>query len=279
MPTIAEKRKGFRALHERGCFVIPNPWDIGSARYLQGLGFKALATTSSGFAFSQASPDGGMSLDAVLVHSREMAEASDLPVNVDFEYGFARDLAGVTENFRRCVDTGVAGISIEDATGNKTDPLFPLDDAVARVRAARKAIDDSQQDVMLVGRAEGFLAGRPDLDDVVKRLKAYSAAGADILYAPLIKTREQIEAVVKAVAPKPVNFLNSANFGFSVGDLAAMGIRRISVGGTLARVAWTAFVKSAKEIAENGTFKSFEGTLPNADLNAFFATDRKQRTV
>jgi 2-methylisocitrate lyase-like PEP mutase family enzyme len=274
MPSLSDKRKTFRALHEKGCFVIPNPWDIGSARYLQGLGFKALATTSSGFAFSHARPDGGMSLDAVLAHSREMAEASDLPVNVDFEYGFAKDLAGVIANFRRCIDTGIAGISIEDATGNKSDPLFSLEDAVARVGAARKAIDDSRQDVLLVGRAEGFLVGKPDLEEIVKRLKAYSAAGADILYAPLIKTREQIEAVVTAVAPKPVNFLNSGNFGFTVEDLAAMGIRRISVGGTLARVAWTAFVKSAKEIAGAGTFASFEGTIPNAELNAFFSALR-----
>lgn len=270
MPTIAEKRRTFRDLHARGCFVIPNPWDIGTARYLQGLGFKALATTSSGFAFSHARPDGGMSVDAVLAHCRQLAEASDLPINVDFEYGYARDHAGVAANFRRCIDTGVAGISIEDATGDKADPLFAFDDAVARVKTARKAIDDSKQDVMLVGRAEGFLIGKPDLDEVIKRLKAYSAAGADILYAPLIKTREQIEAVVKAVAPKPVNFLNSANFGFSVNDLAAMGVRRISVGGTMARVAWTAFSKSAKEIFEKGTFASFDGTMSNAELNAFF---------
>lgn len=275
-PSFADKRKTFRALHERGCFVIPNPWDVGSARYLQSLGFKALATTSSGFAFSQAYPDGGVPLDRVLAHFQELAHASDLPVNADFENGYADDDAGVIRNVRRCIDTGVSGVSIEDATGDKTDPLFPFDGAVARITAARKAIDDSKQDVMLVGRAEGFLVGRPNLDDVIRRLKAYSAAGADILYAPLIKTREQIEAVVKAVAPKPLNFLNSANFGFSVDDLAAMGVRRISVGGTLARVAWTGFVKSAKEIAEKGTFASFDGTMPNADLNAFFAADRKQ---
>jgi len=278
-PSLADKRKTFRALHERGCFVIPNPWDAGSARYLRGLGFKALATTSSGFAFSQAYPDGGVPLDRVLAHFQELTDASDLPINADFESGYADDAAGVIRNVRRCIDTGVAGVSIEDATGNKDDPLFPLDEAVARIAAARKAIDDSKQDVMLVGRAEGFLVGRPDLDDVIGRLKAYSAAGADILYAPLIKTREQIEAVVKAVAPKPFNFLNSANFGFSVDDLAAMGVRRISVGGTLARVAWTAFVHAAREIATEGRFTKFDGNMPNSDFNAFFSADRKNRTL
>lgn len=276
-PSLADKRKTFRALHERGCFVIPNPWDVGSARYLQSLGFKALATTSSGFAFSQACPDGGVPLGRVLAHFTELAQASDLPINADFESGYADDATGVIHNVRRCIDTGVAGVSIEDATGNKTDPLFSLDEAVARIAAARKAIDDSRQDVMLVGRAEGFLVGRPELDDVIRRLKAYAAAGADILYAPLIKTREQIEAVVRAVAPKPVNFLNSANFGFSVDDLAAMGVRRISVGGTLARVAWTAFVNAAREIATEGRFTTFDGSMPNAEFNAFFAADRANR--
>jgi 2-methylisocitrate lyase-like PEP mutase family enzyme len=279
MPTISEKRKTFRALHAQGCFVIPNPWDVGSARYLQSLGFKALATTSAGFAFSHAKPDGGVTLDDVLAHCRTMVEACDLPINVDFEHGYAQDFDGLTRNVRACVDTGIAGLSIEDATGDKTEPLFAFDDAVARMRTARKAIDDSRQDVLLVGRAEGFLVGRPDLDDVVRRLKAYADAGADVLYAPLIKTREQIETVVTAVAPKPVNFLNSANFGFSVDDLTAMGVRRISVGGSLARVAWTAFTRSAKEIAAHGTFKSFDGTMSNAELNAFFADDQNKRNA
>lgn len=277
MPSIADKRKSFRALHERGCFVIPNPWDVGSARYLQGLGYKALATTSSGFAFSQGWPDYGVPLERVLDYARQIAEASDLPVNVDFENGFSDTPAGITENFRRCIDTGVAGISIEDQTGNPDEPVFPLDVAIERVRAARKAIDDSKQDVMLIGRAEGFLVGRPDLDDVTRRLQAFSAAGADVLYAPFIKTREQITHLVKAVAPKPLNFLNSGNFGFTVENLAAMGVRRISLGGTPARVAFSAFANSAKEILEKGAFTSFDGVMSNSELNKFFAADRKQR--
>jgi 2-methylisocitrate lyase-like PEP mutase family enzyme len=275
--SIADKRRAFRKLHESGCFVIPNPWDIGSARYLQHLGYKALATTSSGFAFSQGWPDYGVPLERVLTYCREMAEASDLPVNVDFESGFSESLTGITANVRRCIDTGVAGISIEDQTGDKDEPVFPFDIAVERVRAARKAIDDSKQDVMLIGRAEGFLVGRPDLDDVARRLKAFSAAGADCLYAPFIKTREQIQTLVEVVAPKPLNFLNSGNFGYTVGDLAAMGVRRISIGGTLARVAFTAFAKSAREIAEKGVFTSFEGVMPNAELNAFFGGDQRTR--
>jgi 2-methylisocitrate lyase-like PEP mutase family enzyme len=276
-PTTADKRRIFRDLHKSGCFIIPNPWDVGSARYLQSLGFKALATTSSGFAFSQGYADGGTPLDMVIAHCRTLSEESDLPVNVDFESGYAADLNGIACNVRRCIDTGIAGLSIEDATGNPAAPLYPLDDAVARMKVARKAIDDSGQDVLLVGRAEGFLVGKPDLDETIRRLKAYSAAGADCLYAPLIKTREQIEKMVQAVSPKPLNFLNSASFGFSVDDLAGMGVRRISVGGSLARTAWTAFTHAAREIAERGTFESFAGTISNAELNKFFGEDRKRR--
>ncbi|MGA7429102.1 MAG: isocitrate lyase/phosphoenolpyruvate mutase family protein, partial [Xanthobacteraceae bacterium] len=217
-PSTADKRKSFRKLHESGCFVIPNPWNVGSARYLQGLGFKALATTSSGHAHSEGFADGAQSRDQVLAHFRELSEAADVPLNADFENGFADDPNGVAENVTRCVATGVAGLSIEDSPNDGRTPLYDLDTAVTRVKAARAAIDRAGGDVMLTGRAEGFIRGVPDLDDALRRLKAYAAAGADCLYAPGIKTREQIEAVVKAVAPKPVNFLNSGAFGFTVQD-------------------------------------------------------------
>ena len=267
---IADKRREFRALHERGCFVIPNPWNAGSAKYLAGMGFKALATTSAGFAHSQGFSDGAMTLTAMLDHARELAEATSLPVNVDFENGFAHEPDKVAENVRLCVDTGIAGLSIEDYRNDGTENLYDFDLAVARVKAARAAIDKSGSDVLLTGRAECFLHGKPDLDEAIKRLKAFSDAGADCLYVPGIKTREQIEAVVKAVSPKPVNFLNAMPLGFTVKDLDAMGVRRISIGGTLSRVAMTAFIKAAREIAEKGSFEGFAGTLPNAELNKFF---------
>ena len=273
----ADKRQAFRRLHESGCFVIPNPWNVGTARYLQGLGFEALATTSSGFAHSIGYSDGDVTRDMVLAHFREIARAADVPVNADFENGFADDPDGVAANVKLCAETGVAGLSIEDYTGNDADPLYPFDLAVARMRAARKAIDESGSGVLLTGRSEGFIHGRPDLAETVRRLKAYGEAGADCLYAPGIKTREQIETVVQAVAPKPVNFLNSGAFGFTVNDLAAMGVRRISVGGTLARVAMHAFVKSARAIAEQGTFDSFGGVISNPELNKFFHDDRARR--
>ena len=273
----ADKRQAFRRLHESGCFVIPNPWNVGTARYLQGLGFEALATTSSGFAHSIGYSDGDVTRDMVLAHFREIAQAADVPVNADFENGFADDPDGVAANVKLCAETGVAGLSIEDYTGNDADPLYPFALAVARMRAARKAIDESGSGVLLTGRSEGFIHGRPDLAETVRRLKAYGEAGADCLYAPGIKTREQIETVVQAVAPKPVNFLNSGAFGFTVNDLAAMGVRRISVGGTLARVAMHAFVKSARAIAEQGTFDSFGGVISNPELNKFFHDDRARR--
>jgi 2-methylisocitrate lyase-like PEP mutase family enzyme len=273
-PSTADKRKIFRKLHEAGCFVIPNPWNIGSARYLQSLGFKALATTSSGFAHSQGSADGALGRDAVLAHFRELAASTDVPLNADFEDGLAEDLDGLAENVKRCVATGVAGLSIEDSPNDASMPLYPLDVAVTRVKAARAAIDRTGGEVVFTARAEGFIRGVPDLDDVVRRLRAYKDAGADCLYAPGIKTREQIEAVVKAAAPKPVNFLNSGAFGFTVADLAAMGVRRISVGGSLARVAVHAFIRVATEIARDGTFDGFAGLITNADLNQFFAADR-----
>ncbi|MDB5602370.1 MAG: carboxyvinyl-carboxyphosphonate phosphorylmutase [Xanthobacteraceae bacterium] len=277
-PSAADKRRVFRQMHDSGCFVLPNPWDIGSARYLQGLGFKALATTSAGFAFSQGLADGAYSRDVALAHCREMAEATDVPINVDYEGGYADDPAGVAESVTLCCETGIAGLSIEDSTQDPATPLYDFDLALARVKAARTAIDRSGQDVVFTARSEGFIRGRPDLDETIRRLKAYAAAGADCLYAPGIKTREQIEAVVKAVAPKPVNFLMATATNFSVDDLAQMGVRRISTGGSMARVAWTAFTRSAREIAEHGTFKSFDGTMTNPELNAFFRDDVKSRS-
>jgi 2-methylisocitrate lyase-like PEP mutase family enzyme len=274
-PSTADKRKTFRTLHQAGCFVIPNPWNVGSARYLQGLGFKALATTSSGHAHSQGYADGAPNRDQVLAHFRELAEATDVPLNADFEDGLADDLDSLAESVTRCVATGVAGLSIEDSPNDGKAPLYDLDTAVARIKAARAAIDRAGGNVVLTGRAEGFIRGVPDLDDVIRRLKAYAAAGADCLYAPGIKTRAEIEAVVNAVAPKPVNFLNSGAFGFTVDDIAAMGVRRISVGGSLARVAMHAFIRTATEIAKDGKFDGFGGLISNPELNKFFSADRK----
>jgi 2-methylisocitrate lyase-like PEP mutase family enzyme len=275
-PSTADKRKSFRKLHEAGCFVIPNPWNVGSARYLQGLSFPALATTSSGYAHSQGFADGALSLEQVLDHFREIADATDVPLNADFEDGLADDLDRLAGNVTRCIATGVAGLSIEDSPNDGRTPLYDLDTAVTRVKTARAAIDRAGGEVLLTGRAEGFIRGAPDLDDVLRRLKAYAAAGADCLYAPGIKTREQIEAVVKAVAPKPINFLNSGAFGFTVKDLAAMGVRRISVGGSLARAAMHAFIRTATEIAKDGKFDGFAGLIGNPELNTFFREDRKK---
>jgi 2-methylisocitrate lyase-like PEP mutase family enzyme len=275
-PSVADKRNAFRKLHETGCFVIPNPWNVGTARYLQGLGFPALATTSSGHAHAHGFPDGGQSRDDVLAHFTELAAATDVPLNADFENGFADDPEAVADNVARCIGTGIAGLSIEDAPKDAHTPLYDFDLAVARVKAARAAIDRAGGGVVFTARAENFIRGVNDLDDAIRRLKAYKAAGADCLYAPGIKTREQIEAVVKAVAPAPVNFLNGA-FGFTVSDIAAMGVRRISVGGSLARVAMAAFIRTATEIAKEGKFDSFAGIPTNAELNKFFSEDRKNR--
>jgi len=274
-PSTAEKRAAFRRLHESGCFVIPNPWNAGTARYLEGLGFKALATTSSGYAHSQGVADGAQTLDEVLTHFRDIAAATALPVNADFEGGYSEDLGKMAENIVRCVETGVAGLSIEDSTGEARNPLYDFDTALARVKAARKAIDQTGSGVVFTARTEGFIRGRPDLEETIRRLKAFADAGADCLYSPGIKTRGQIEKTGKAVAPKPINFLNSGAFGFTVKDLADLGVRRISVGGTLARVAMDAFIKSARGIAEQGTFDSFDGVISNAELNNFFGVRRK----
>jgi 2-methylisocitrate lyase-like PEP mutase family enzyme len=274
---ISEKRRAFRALHQSGCFVIPNPWNVGSARYLQGLGFKALATTSAGFAHAQGYSDGDVTRDMMLAHFHEIAHAADVPVNADFEGGYADDPDEVAENVKSCVATGVAGISIEDYTEDDANPLYDFDLAVKRVRAARDAIDKAGGEVVFTARTEGFIRNRPDLDETIRRLKAFADAGADCLYSPGIKTREHITATVKAVAPKPINFLNSGAFGFTVNDLAALGIRRISVGGTLSRVAMHAFIQAARQIAQDGKFDSFAGVVPNAELNKFFHDDLPRR--
>jgi 2-methylisocitrate lyase-like PEP mutase family enzyme len=272
-PSIADKRRAFLRLHEHGCFVIPNPWDVGSARYLQSLGFKALATTSSGFAWSHGHRDGGMSRDRVLDHLTEMVEATDLPINADFEHGFAPDAAGVAESVRLAVETGVAGLSIEDSTGQASMPLFDLDTAIERIRAARRAIDKAGADTMLIGRAEGFLVGQPDIEQVIARLKAYANAGADCLYAPGISSVEHIGAVVAAVAPKPVNLLVGFNADLTMAKIAALGVRRVSVGGALARAAWGGFMRAAKLIIEEGKFDGFEGAASGSALNTVFRGD------
>jgi 2-methylisocitrate lyase-like PEP mutase family enzyme len=279
MITIADKRLIFQKLHESGCFAIPNPWDIGSARYLQHLGYKALATSSAGFAFSRGLPDNAVALDVMLAHIREIVEATDIGVNADFENGFAHRPEEVAKHVRLCVETGVAGLSIEDSTGDAQKPLYSIDDGVDRIRAARAAIDAAGADVVLVGRAECYLVGLEDIDEVTRRLTAYSAAGADCLYAPGIPTREDIQKVVSAVAPKPVNLLISSPGGLTMSDAAALGVRRVSVGGALARCAWGGFERAARELAENGTFEGFAGAMPHSDLNQFFRKDMKDRDI
>ncbi len=250
--------------------MLPNPWDVGSARYLRSLGFKALATTSSGFAWSHGHPDGSLSRDVTLAHLRDIISATDLPVNADFENGFAAVAEGVAESVRLAIGTGVAGLSIEDSTGDAANPLFSIDVAAARLRAARRAIDEAGGDTLLVGRAENFIVGRPDLDDTVTRLRAYSDAGADCLYAPGIHTREQIATVVAAVAPKPVNLLVGSSGGLTMKEIAELGVRRISVGGALARTAWGGFMRAALSIANEGRFDGFAGAASGDELNRFF---------
>ncbi len=270
-PSVADKRRLFHDLHKSGCFVIPNPWDAGSAVYLQSLGFKALASTSSGFAWSIARPDNQISLEAALAHLRLLVTATDLPVNADFENGFGADAATVGISVGLAVQTGVAGLSIEDSTGNAADPLFSLDEAVLRLKAARRAIDHKGSDTLLVGRAEGFLWGRPDLQETITRLRAYANAGADCLYAPGISKPEQIRALVDAVAPTPVNLLVGGASALSVDDIAALGVRRISVGGAMARAAWGGFMKSASLLAQTGRFDGFADAASGKSLNHLFA--------
>jgi 2-methylisocitrate lyase-like PEP mutase family enzyme len=277
VPSVSERRRAYRALHASGCFVQPNPWDVGSARYLQHLGFPALATTSAGFAFSRGLPDNAVTRESVLAHLAEIVAATDVPVNADFEGGFAHEPRGVGESVRLCVETGVAGLSIEDSTGERERPLHELDLAVARIAAARAAIDRAGGEAILTARAECFVAGRPDLDDAVRRLRAYAAAGADCLYAPGLRTREQIETVVRAVAPKPVNVLWSAPGEITVPLLAGLGVRRVSVGGALARAAWGGFLRAARPLAERGSFDGFVELAQSPELNAFFGEDARGR--
>lgn len=284
-PGIADafeaRRAAFRRLHEAGCFVLPNPWDVGTARYLRHLGFKALATTSSGFAFSRGLPDGESAVpcDMALDHIAEIVAAVDLPVNADFQSGYAREPEGVAANVGLAVDTGLAGLSIEDSTGEASRPLHDLSLAVERIRAARTAIDASGARVLLTARAECYLLGHPDpLAESIRRLQAYAEAGADVLYAPGPRAAEDIRAIVAAVAPKPVNVLMSANSGLRTSDLAEMGVRRISVGSSLARAAWGGFIRAAKAVAEEGSFAGFDGSVPFAELDGFFRTDLDRRT-
>jgi 2-methylisocitrate lyase-like PEP mutase family enzyme len=271
MPNVSANRRAFRRLHESGCFVMPNPWDVGSARYLQSLGFKALATTSAGFAFARGLSDGAVPRDTMLAHLAELSTSIDLPLNADFEGGYADEPEDVAKSVTLCVATGVAGLSIEDYTGNRANPLYEFEKAVARVRAAREAIDKSDPAVVLTGRSEGLIRGRPDLDEAIRRLRAYSLAGADCLYAPGLITREQIEAVVTALAPKPVNVLMGGPSELSVKDLTDLGVRRISVGGALARAAWGGFIRAAKQIADRGTFNGFADAARGDELNKLFA--------
>lgn len=276
MTSTADKRRAFRKLHESGCFVLPNPWDIGTARFLEDAGFAALATTSAGYAFSKGKADGTVGRDEMLAHIAELVAATSLPMNADFEAGYAAEPAGVAESVALCIGTGVAGLSIEDATGGAAAPLYPLDDAVARVRAARRAIDAAGADVILTARAEGYLVGRPDIAEVIARLTAYVGAGADCVYAPGLRTRADISAVVEAVAPVPVNLLMPGALGFTVADVAALGVRRISTGSTLSRVAWGAF-RAAVEAMQAGSFAPFGAALPFAEINGFFRDDAERR--
>jgi len=268
-----DRTKTFRQMHDRGCWVIPNPWDVGSARLLEQMGFRALASTSSGFAWTIGRRDNHITLDQCLDWLRTLCASVDVPVNADFEGGFAIAPAEVGANVGRAVQTGVSGLSIEDSTGNASEPLFDRTLAIERVKAARRAIDDSGTGVLLTGRSEGFIAGRPDLDETIRRLTAYADAGADCLYAPGIKSPSDISAIVKAVAPKPVNVLVSGSFT-TVSELAELGVRRISVGGALARVAWGAVFKAAREIHELGTFSGFSSAATSGEIEGAVSRPR-----
>jgi 2-methylisocitrate lyase-like PEP mutase family enzyme len=270
----------FRKLHESGCFVMPNPWDFGSARWLRGQGFAALASTSAGFAFTQGRADQDVPRDMMLAHIADLVKAvPDLPVNADFENGYADTPDGVAANVKLCISTGVAGLSIEDATGREDDPLYPFELAVERIRAARRAVDETGTGVLLTARAECFLTGHPDpLDESARRIAAYAEAGADVLYAPGPKTPGEIATIVSAAGGKPVNQLIYGDFGLSVSEIAALGARRISIGGALARAAWAAFIEATRLIKEEGSFRGFAGNGPSAPLNPFFHDDLKARS-
>lgn len=269
MSDLTERCRVFRQLHESGCFVIPNPWDRGSARLLVQFGFRALATTSAGYAWSTGHPDNHVTLDMMLHHFREMSLAVDVPINADFEGGFAIAPEDVAGHVSQATTTGIAGLSIEDSTGDPAQPLFEFGLAVERIRAARQAIDASGTGVLLTARSEGFIAGRPDIGETVRRLAAFAEAGADCLYAPGIKTMTDIRAVVTAVAPKPVNVLVTTSFT-TLAELADAGVRRVSVGGALARTAWTGFLQAAREMANHGSFSALAQAVPGAELNQFF---------
>lgn len=269
MTHFTERCVRFRKLHESGCFVIPNPWDLGSARVLEQLGFPALATTSAGFAWSVGRPDNGVERDAVLAHLRVIAHGVDVPVNADFEGGFAVGPEAVAENVALALATGIAGLSIEDASGDSEEPLFDLRLAVERIEAARHAIDAAGTGVLLTARSEGFLVGRPDFGATLGRLVDFAEAGADCLYAPGIRSLDDIATLVREVAPVPVNVLVSSDFA-TVHALAAIGVRRISVGGALARTAWTGFLEAAHEIARHGTFRSLARAVPFPEINGKF---------
>jgi len=282
--ALPTRRRTFRALHERGCFVIPNPWDVGSARYLQHLGFPALATTSAGFAFSQGLPDSGdeavVARDRSLAYIASITAAVDLPVNADFMSGYGLEPEDVAESVGRCVATGVAGLSIEDATGDSSSPLYDLPIAIERVRAARQAIDRSGEDVLLTARAECYHVGHPDpLRESVRRLQAYAAAGADVLFAPGPQNPADIKVLVEAVAPKPLNLLVVRDIGLTVEDVAALGVRRISVGGALALAAWTGFMRAAQTLKSEGSFAGLAGLVPYVEINGLFSSELSAHQV
>jgi 2-methylisocitrate lyase-like PEP mutase family enzyme len=266
---VPNRVETFRVLHESGCFVMPNPWDVGSARVLAQIGFPAVATTSSGLAWSLGRRDNSVSLEETLQHFRTIAQSVDVPVNADFENGFAIVPVDVASNVAVAATTGISGLSIEDSTGDESNPLFDFDLAVERIHGARRAIDQSGSGVLLTGRSEGFIVGRPDLSETIRRLTAYAEAGADCLYAPGIREKSDIVALVQAVAPKPVNVLVGSDFA-TVAELADLGVRRISVGGALARAAWDSFLNAAQEIAEHGTFGRLASAVPFPVLNRRF---------
>jgi 2-methylisocitrate lyase-like PEP mutase family enzyme len=272
MPTTQEKREAFRKLHESGCFVIPNAHDAGTARYLQHLDFKAIATTSAGFAFSRALSDGAVPRDMMIAHIAEIVAATDLPVNADFQNGYGAEPGEVAQSVRRCVETGVAGLSVEDSTGPRR-PQYEIDVAVERIRSARQAIDESGGDTMLIGRAENFFGGNRDLGETAERIRAYAAAGADCLYAPGIRTPEEITAIVEAAAPKPVNVLVTSP-DLTVSELAALGVRRISIGGMLAMAGWAGIARAMAPLTESGSFAGFSALRDAPNLNALFGQDR-----
>ncbi len=269
MTQPADRGRMFRQLHESGCFIVPNPWDLGSARLLAQLGFRALATTSAGFAWSLGRPDHHVSLEATLAHLREISRGVEIPVSADFEGGFATDPEAVGVNVAAATATGIAGLSIEDSTGDASRPLYDFSLAVERIQAARRAIEDSGTGIVLTGRSEGFIVGRPDLGETIRRLTAFAEAGADCLYAPGLRSMADIRAVVAAVAPTPVNVLVGSDFA-TVAELTQAGVRRISVGGALARAAWTGFLQAAKEIAQQGTFIGLSRAIPFAEIERSF---------